>query len=338
MSAPRHGESSFADGVRAGIPFGVAGGLLALSFGVVAKDAGLSPLAAIVMSAIVFAGSAQFASVAILAQGGGVGAAVAAAALMNSRFLPMGVALAPSLPGGAASRAAQGQPVVDASWALAAREDGSFDRMLLFGSSLSQYVAWVTGTAVGAIWGDALGDPKALGLDAVYPAFFVALLLVELRNRRAVGAAALGSLIALALVPVAPAGVPVLAASLAALIGMIRRPLRAASRGGRGGVSTSVILIGGAALVTAAIKAAGPVALGGRELPAAFTGVIALMAPALLAALVVTSALADGDEWAIGADTAGVAAGGLVVWRSGSIIACVLVAAGVTAGLRALGA
>ena len=103
-------------------------------------------------------------------------------------------------------------------------------------------------------------------------------------------------------------------------------------------MSTSVILIGGAALVTAAIKAAGPVALGGRELPAAFTGVIALMAPALLAALVVTSALADGDEWAIGADTAGVAAGGLVVWRSGSIIACVLVAAGVTAGLRALGA
>ena len=103
-------------------------------------------------------------------------------------------------------------------------------------------------------------------------------------------------------------------------------------------MSTSVILIGGAALVTAAIKAAGPVALGGRELPGAFTGVIALMAPALLAALVVTSALADGDEWAIGADTAGVAAGGLVVWRSGSIIACVLVAAGVTAGLRALGA
>ena len=103
-------------------------------------------------------------------------------------------------------------------------------------------------------------------------------------------------------------------------------------------MSTSVILIGGAALVTAAIKAAGPVALGGRELPGAFTSVIALMAPALLAALVVTSALADGDEWAIGADTAGVAAGGLVVWRSGSIIACVLVAAGVTAGLRALGA
>jgi branched-subunit amino acid transport protein len=102
-------------------------------------------------------------------------------------------------------------------------------------------------------------------------------------------------------------------------------------------MSTSVILIGGSALVTAAIKAIGPVALGGRELPERFNSVIALMAPALLTALVVTAALADGDRWAIGADTAGVAAGGLVAWRSGSIIACVVVAAAVTAGLRAAG-
>ena len=79
-----------------------------------------------------------------------------------------------------------------------------------------------------------------------------------------------------------------------------------------------------------------PCPLGGRELPERFTGVIALMAPALLAALVVTAVLADADEWAIGADTAGVAAGGLVAWRTESIIGCVLVAAAVTAGLRAL--
>jgi 4-azaleucine resistance transporter AzlC len=217
-------QATFADGVRAGVPFGVAAGLLALSFGVVARDAGLSAPAAIVMSAIVFAGSAQFASVAILAQAGGVGPAVAAAALMNSRFLPMGVAFGPSLPGGPVSRALQGQPLVDASWALAARDDGSFDRMLMFGSSLAQYVPWVIGTAVGAIWGDALGNPKDFGLDAVYPAFFVALLLVELKHGRALGAAALGALLALALVPVAPAGVPVLVASLATLIGLHRRP------------------------------------------------------------------------------------------------------------------
>ncbi len=198
----------------------MAGGLLALSFGVVAQGAGLSAIAAIVMSAIVFAGSAQFAAIAILASGGTAGAAVAAAALMNSRFLPMGVALAPSLPGNGLARAAQGQTIVDASWALAARGDGSFDRGLLFGSSAVQYVAWVSGTVAGAIWGDALGDPEALGLDAVYPAFFVALLIAEVRDRRALGVAGLGALIALVLVPLAPPGVPVLVASLAALAGL----------------------------------------------------------------------------------------------------------------------
>jgi branched-subunit amino acid transport protein len=101
-------------------------------------------------------------------------------------------------------------------------------------------------------------------------------------------------------------------------------------------VSASAVLIAGCALVTAAIKAAGPVALGGRELPQRFVTVVTLLAPALLAALVATQALADGRHLAIGTDTAGVAAGGLVAWRTGSIIGCVLVAAGVTAGLRAL--
>src|SRR3954470_4385261 len=134
------------EGARAGLPFAVAGGLLALSFGVVAQGAGLSPLAAIAMSAIVFAGSAQFTAISILASGGTVGAAVLAAALVNSRFLPMGVALAPSLPGGPLRRALQGQAVVDASWAIAGRGDGTFDRWLLFGSTAVQYAGWVGGT------------------------------------------------------------------------------------------------------------------------------------------------------------------------------------------------
>jgi branched-subunit amino acid transport protein len=101
-------------------------------------------------------------------------------------------------------------------------------------------------------------------------------------------------------------------------------------------MSTSALVIGGCAVVSALIKAVGPIALGGRELPERFTGVIALMAPALLAALVATAALADADEWAVGADTAGVAAGGLVAWRTESVIGCVLVAAAVTALLRGL--
>lgn len=216
-------ESTFADGVRAGVPFAVAGFMLAISFGVVAQEAGFSAIAAIVFSAIVFAGSAQFAAVAIIAQGGTAGAVVVAAALVNSRFLPMGAALGPSLRGGAVTRAAQGQAVIDASWALAARGDGSFDRMMLFGSSVIGYVAWTLGTIAGAIWGEKLGDPEALGLDAIFPAFFVALLLLEMKSRRAIGVAALGALIALALVPVAPAGVPVMVASVASLVGLHRQ-------------------------------------------------------------------------------------------------------------------
>jgi branched-subunit amino acid transport protein len=88
--------------------------------------------------------------------------------------------------------------------------------------------------------------------------------------------------------------------------------------------------------VTAAIKAAGPVALGGRELPAWFTSVVILLSPALLAALVATQAFAEGDRLALSADTAGVAAGGLAIWRTGSIVACVFAAAAVTAAVRAL--
>jgi branched-subunit amino acid transport protein len=101
-------------------------------------------------------------------------------------------------------------------------------------------------------------------------------------------------------------------------------------------VSTGATVIIGSALVTFVIKAAGPVALGGRELPTWFTSVVVLLAPALLAALVATQALADGDQLKVGADTVGVAAGGLAVWRTGSIVACVLIAPAVTAALRAL--
>ncbi len=204
----------------------MAGAVVALTFGVLAREAGFSALGALVMSAIVFAGSAQFAAISIIAAGGGIGAAIGAAALMNTRFLPMGIALAPSLPGSALRRAAQGQTVVDASWALANQGEGRFDRHYLFGASAVQYVTWLGGTALGAFGGSALGDPQKLGLDAIFPAFFVALLLPELRDARSRGVALAGALIALALVPLAPPGVPVLAASAAALVGLKRQHAR----------------------------------------------------------------------------------------------------------------
>lgn len=211
---------SLRDGVRAGLPYAGASGVLALSFGVVATDLGFPAVAAVVMSVVVFAGSAQFAAIGILAAGGGVGAAVGAAALMNSRFVPMGFALGPSLRGSRARRAVEGLAVVDSSWAMAARGDGRFDRSYLFGHTAVQYVAWVTGTIAGVVVPSL--DAEALGLDAVFPAFFLTILAGELRDRRRVGVAGVGAVVALALVPVAPPGVPVLVASAAALVGLQR--------------------------------------------------------------------------------------------------------------------
>lgn len=95
--------------------------------------------------------------------------------------------------------------------------------------------------------------------------------------------------------------------------------------------------IAGCTVVTALIKAIGPVALGGREIPARLNGVIVLMAPALLAALVVTSTFAVGDQWHVGASTVGVAVAGVILWRRGPLLLAVLVAVLVTAGLRLVG-
>jgi branched-subunit amino acid transport protein len=95
-------------------------------------------------------------------------------------------------------------------------------------------------------------------------------------------------------------------------------------------------LVGACALVTAVLKGLGPIALGGRALPPWFTSVVTLMAPALFAALVVTQALADGRELAIGADTAGVALAAIAAWRGASVIVVVAIAAVTAAALRAL--
>jgi 4-azaleucine resistance transporter AzlC len=206
------------EGFREGIPFGVAAILVGISFGVLAEPV-MGATATIVMSAIVFAGSAQFAALAVLASGGGAVAAIVAGALLNARFLAMGIALAPSLRGGPLRRALEGQAVVDASWALANRGEGRFDRDLLVGATLAQYPFWVIGTAIGALGGDLLDDPRTLGLDAIFPAFFLALMWDDLRERRALAVAAASAALALALVPFTPAGVPVIAACVPAIIG-----------------------------------------------------------------------------------------------------------------------
>jgi predicted branched-subunit amino acid permease len=207
-------------GLKAGVGFGLAALLLGISFGVLAEPL-MGPVAPIVMSAVLFSGAAQFGSTAVLAAGGDALTAIAAGTMLNARFLPMGVAAATALRGSPLRRAIEGQAVVDASWALAVRSDGRFDRELLLGATIPQYPAWVAGTAIGVAGGGAIGDPAALGLDAIFPAFFLGLLVAELERPRARVAALFGGAIALGLTPVLPPGLPVLLASAAALIALL---------------------------------------------------------------------------------------------------------------------
>jgi len=213
---------SYRAGVRAAAPLAVAVGAFGVSFGVLAQAAGWGALAPVVMSATTFGGSAQFAAVSVLGAGGGVAAAVAAALLLNSRYIPLGIAIAPELRGSLTRRLLQAQLVVDESWAISHRGGGRFDRRLLLGAGALLYLAWVLGTTAGVLGGEALGDPQALGLDAAFPALFLGLLVRQLRSRRALVAALLGAAIALALVPIAPPGVPIIAAVAACLIGLRR--------------------------------------------------------------------------------------------------------------------
>ena len=220
------GSGVYLAGARAALPFALATFVLGISFGVLARSLGWGTLAPIVFSVIAFSGSAQFAVASVLGSGGGALPAIAAAALLNARFGPMGVAVAPYLKGGPLRRAMEGQAVVDASWALASRGEGRFDREFMIGATLPQVAAWIGGTIVGVLGGDFIGDPERLGLDVIFPAFFLILLAEELRSAsrsaRAVIVALIAAVLALALVPFAPPGVPVIAACAAALLGLRR--------------------------------------------------------------------------------------------------------------------
>jgi predicted branched-subunit amino acid permease len=175
------------------------------------------------MSILIYSGAGQFAALTVLAGGGGALAAIAALLMMNARWLPMGFAIGPSLSGGRARRFLDAQAIVDASFAISSRGDGSFDRRLLIGATLPQVSSWMAGTVAGVVIGADLGEPETLGLDAIFPAFYLALLVEEARGSTAIAAAGAGAVIAAALIPVAPAGISILAASLAALIGLRAR-------------------------------------------------------------------------------------------------------------------
>jgi 4-azaleucine resistance transporter AzlC len=210
-------------GARVGASLVPAAVALGASFGVLARTAHLDAAAAIVMSATTFAGSAQVAAVSVLGAGGGVAAAGAAALLLNARYAPIGISIAQSFRGNLLKRVAESQLVVDESWALAGGGTKRFDKRVFLVVGLMLWVAWTGGTAVGVLLGSAIGDPSAFGLDGAFAALFVALLAMQLRDRWRVAAGTGGAVIAAALIPFTPPGVPIIAATAAVLVGSRRR-------------------------------------------------------------------------------------------------------------------
>ena len=209
------------DGMRAALPLAPSPILFGLSYGVLADATGFGAAAAIVMSATTFSGAAQFASISVLDAGGTLGAAVLAAVFLNARYVAISVTVASIFPGRKLRRLVEAQAIVDESWALSGRR-GRFEWPILVGSGLVFYVLWVGSTAAGTVIGGVLDDPNALGLDAAFAALFLALAVPYLRERRARQAAALAAVITLVLTPFAPAGVPIIAASAACLLGLRR--------------------------------------------------------------------------------------------------------------------
>lgn len=212
----------YRDGARAIAPIAVAAVTFGVSFGVLAGSAGMDAVAATVMSATTFAGSAQFAVASILGASGGIAAAVLAATLLNARYAPISVSVAPLFEGGRVRRLLESQLIVDESWAVSRRPDGGFDHKLLVGAA------------------------------------------------------------------------------------------------------------------TVALKSVGPVLLGGRPLPEHLTGVVALLAPAVLAALVVTQVVGGDREIVLDARLVGLAAAVVALLLRAPLLVVVIAAAVATAAVRAL--
>ncbi len=200
----------------ASVSFGIA-------YGILASTAGMGSLAPIVMSATTFAGSAQFAAASVLDNGGSIAAAVVAAVLLNARYLAISVANAGAFEGSRLRRLFESQLIVDESWAVAQRGGGRIDRRILVAAGLLLYPCWVGATALGVFGGGLLGKPERFGLDAAFPALFLALLVSVVKTRREIVAALAGGAVALALIPFARPGVPVIAASAVCLLGLRKR-------------------------------------------------------------------------------------------------------------------
>ncbi|MEV7417658.1 AzlC family ABC transporter permease [Streptomyces sp. NPDC089919] len=203
--------------VRDGLGVGVAVGLSGFAFGVTAAGAGLSVAQACALSLLVFTGASQFALVGALAAGGNPLTAAAGAFFLGTRNAFYGLRLSQLLRLPRAVRPFAAHWVIDETTAVAlAQRDRRSARLGFTVTGLSLYVLWNLTTLLGALGAEAIGDPNAWGLDAAGPAVFLALLAPMLKTATERATAVLALVLGLGLLPVLPAGVPVLVAALAA--------------------------------------------------------------------------------------------------------------------------
>jgi 4-azaleucine resistance transporter AzlC len=210
--------------VRDGILVGVATGTYGVSFGAVSVASGLSVWQTCALSLLMFTGASQFALVGVLGAGGSAGFGALAALLLGTRNTLYGLKVAPMIGLPRARRAAAAHLLIDESTAMTVtRTTREHARAGFWSTGLAVFVFWNTATLVGAVAGAGL-DPRTYGLDAAVGAAFLGLLWPRLTSGRTRVAAVLGALVALALVTVTPAGVPVLAAATVALgLGLLGR-------------------------------------------------------------------------------------------------------------------
>jgi predicted branched-subunit amino acid permease len=211
--------------IRDSLGVGIATGLYGVSFGAVSVASGLSVAQTCVLSLLMFSGASQFALVGVLAGGGGGLSAGATALLLGTRNTLYGLRLAPLLGFRGRQRVGAAHLLSDESTAMSvtrATQDGARTGFLVTGGSI--FVLWNLFTFVGAIGGSAIGDPRTYGLDAAVGGAFLALLWPRLTEPHNRVVAVLAIAVALGVVPVAPAGVPVLAAGgVAVLAGLLSR-------------------------------------------------------------------------------------------------------------------
>jgi len=203
---------------RNALSIGVATAVYAVSFGVLSVAAGFSVAQTCVMSLFCFTGASQLTFVSVIGAGGGMAGALPPALLLAGRNALYALSLKGIVSGTVPKRALRAQVVVDETTAMAHAQPTLAAKRLAFDlTAVCLFTAWNIGTLVGAVAGRGLGNPRDYGLDAVFPAVFLALLAPQLRGPEAMRAALAGALIALALLPIAPAGVPIIAASLGAV-------------------------------------------------------------------------------------------------------------------------